>query len=112
MNACSSDSSVAFLTNRSVVYHHINDSLKILDISSILGPVNFIVTILNAAGAGEVVNTAIPPDFLTHARYFVVGHFHLFLMGTVTKMFTGFIYYPFAKIIGRMYNERAAQFSL
>jgi cytochrome c oxidase subunit I len=61
-----------------------------------------------AAGAGGVVNTAIPLDFLT-ASYFVVGHFHLFMMGTVTMMFTGFIYYLFPMITGRMYNERAAQ---
>jgi cytochrome c oxidase subunit 1 len=61
-----------------------------------------------SAGAGGVVNTAIPLDFLTHASYFVVGHFHLFMMGTVTMMFTGFIYYLFPMITGRMYNEKAA----
>jgi cytochrome c oxidase subunit 1 len=61
-----------------------------------------------SAGAGGVVNTAIPLDFLTHATYFVVGHFHLFMMGTVTMMFTGFIYYLFPMITGRMYNEKAA----
>ena len=62
-----------------------------------------------SAGAGGVVNTAIPLDFLTHASYFVVGHFYLFMMGTVTMIFTGFIYYMFPLITGRMYNENAAQ---
>jgi cytochrome c oxidase subunit I len=62
-----------------------------------------------SAGAGGVVNTAIALDFLTHASYFVVGHFHLFMMGTVTMIFTGFIYYMFPLITGRMYNEKAAQ---
>ena len=62
-----------------------------------------------ASGAGGVVNTAIPLDFMTHDTYFVVGHFHLILMGTVSLAFTGFIYYLFPLITGRMYNERAAQ---
>jgi len=67
------------------------------------------IMLFYAAGAGGVVNTAIPLDFLTHDSYFVVGHFHLFMMGTVTMIFTGVIYYLFPLITGRMYNERAAQ---
>jgi cytochrome c oxidase subunit 1 len=62
-----------------------------------------------AAGAGGVVNTAMPLDFITHDSYFVVGHFHLLLMGTVSLAFTGFIYYLFPLITGRMYNEKAAK---
>jgi cytochrome c oxidase subunit 1 len=62
-----------------------------------------------ASGAGGVVNTAIPLDFITHDTYFVVGHFHLMLMGTVSLIFTGFIYYLFPLITGRMYNEKAAK---
>ena len=61
-----------------------------------------------AAGAGGVVNTAMPLDFITHDSYFVVGHFHLLLMGTVSLAFTGFIYYLFPLITGRMYNEKLA----
>jgi cytochrome c oxidase subunit I len=61
------------------------------------------------AGAGGVVNTAMPLDFITHDSYFVVGHFHLLLMGTVSLAFTGFIYYLFPLITGRMYNEKAAK---
>jgi cytochrome c oxidase subunit I len=61
------------------------------------------------AGAGGVVNTAIPLDFITHDSYFVVGHFHLLLMGTVSLAFTGFIYYLFPLMTGRMYNEKAAK---
>jgi len=61
------------------------------------------------AGAGGVVNTAIPLDFITHDSYFVVGHFHLLLMGTVSLAFTGFIYYLFPLITVRMYNEKAAK---
>src|SRR3954451_10171283 len=62
-----------------------------------------------ASGAGGVVNTAMPLDFITHDSYFVVGHFHLLLMGTVSLAFTGFIYYLFPLITGRMYNEKWAK---
>jgi cytochrome c oxidase subunit I len=62
-----------------------------------------------ASGAGGVVNTALPLDFITHDSYWVVGHFHLILMGTVSLAFTGYLYYLFPLITGRMYNERAAQ---
>jgi cytochrome c oxidase subunit I len=61
------------------------------------------------SGAGGVVNTALPLDFITHDSYFVVGHFHLLLMGTVSLIFTGFIYYLFPLITGRMYNEKWAK---
>jgi cytochrome c oxidase subunit I len=67
------------------------------------------IMLFYSAGAGGVVNTAIPLDFLTHDSYFVVGHFHLFMMGTVTMIFTGFIYYLFPFITGRMYKEKPAQ---
>ena len=65
-----------------------------------------------ASGAGGVVNTAFPLDFITHDSYWVVGHFHLILMGTVSLTFTGFLYYLFPLITGRMYNERASTSSL
>jgi cytochrome c oxidase subunit 1 len=50
-----------------------------------------------------------PLDFLTHDSYWVVGHFHLFLMGLVTFAFVGFLYYLFPLITGRMYSEKAAK---
>jgi cytochrome c oxidase subunit I len=48
-----------------------------------------------ASGAGGVVNTQMPLDFITHDSYWVVGHFHL--------------YYLFPLITGRMYDERLAK---
>jgi cytochrome c oxidase subunit 1 len=60
------------------------------------------------AGAGGIVNTAMPLDFLTHDSYWVVGHFHLFVAGLVTMAFIGFTYYMFPFITGRMYSERQA----
>src|SRR5919197_4995387 len=63
------------------------------------------------AGAGGIVNTAMPLDFLTHDSYWVVGHFHLFVAGMVTMAFIGFMHYMFPFITGRMYNERVAMVS-
>jgi len=74
-------------------------------------PMKFVfggIALFFASGAGGVVNTALPLDFLTHDTYWVVGHFHLMLMGTVTLIFFGFMYYLFPLITGRMYNERLA----
>jgi cytochrome c oxidase subunit 1 len=66
------------------------------------------IALFFAAGAGGVVNTALPLDFLTHDSYWVVGHFHLFVMGTISFIFLGFMYYMFPLVTGRMYNERLA----
>ncbi|WP_148699904.1 cytochrome c oxidase subunit I [Candidatus Nitrososphaera evergladensis] len=63
------------------------------------------------AGAGGIVNTAMPLDFITHDSYWVVGHFHLFVMGMVTFGFIGFLLYMFPFITGRMFNEKAAMVS-
>jgi cytochrome c oxidase subunit 1 len=74
-------------------------------------PIAFVVggiILFFLAGAGGVVNSAMPLDFLTHDSYWVVGHMHLFLMGIITFAFVGFIFYLFPLITGRMYNERAA----
>jgi cytochrome c oxidase subunit 1 len=62
-----------------------------------------------ASGAGGTVNTAIPLDFLTHDSYFVIGHFHLILMGTISMAFTGMVYYMFPLITGRMYKTGLAK---
>jgi cytochrome c oxidase subunit 1 len=62
-----------------------------------------------ASGAGGVVNTQMLLDFITHDSYWVVGHFHLMLMGTVSLGLTGFLYYLFLLMTGRMYNEKWAK---
>jgi cytochrome c oxidase subunit 1 len=66
------------------------------------------IALFFTAGAGGVVNTALPLDFITHDSYWVVGHFHLFVMGTISFIFFGYMYYIFPLITGRMYHERAA----
>jgi len=64
------------------------------------------IALFFAAGAGGVVNTAMPLDFITHDSYWVVGHFHLFVMGTIAFGSFGFLYYIFPYVTGRMYNEK------
>ena len=41
------------------------------------------IALFFSAGAGGVANAAMPLDFSTHDSYWVVGHFHLFVMGTI-----------------------------
>ena len=63
------------------------------------------IALFFSAGAGGVVNSAMPLDFITHDSYWVVGHFHLFVMGTILFGTVAFVYYFFPYVTGRMYNE-------
>ena len=63
------------------------------------------IALFFSAGAGGVVNSAMPLDFITHDSYWVVGHFHLFVMGTILFVTVAFVYYMFPYVTGRMYNE-------
>ncbi|HEY8110565.1 MAG TPA: cbb3-type cytochrome c oxidase subunit I, partial [Candidatus Nitrosotenuis sp.] len=63
------------------------------------------IALFFSAGAGGVANSAMPFDFITHDSYWVVGHFHLFVMGTIAFGSIGFLYYMFPFITGRMYSE-------
>jgi cytochrome c oxidase subunit 1 len=64
------------------------------------------IALFFSAGAGGVVNSAMPLDFISHDSYWVVGHFHLFVMGTIAFGSFAFLYYIFPFITGRMYNEK------
>ena len=68
------------------------------------------IALFFSAGAGGVLNTAMPLDFLTHDTYWVVGHMHLFLTGTIAFGFVAFTYYIFPFITGRMYNKKLADY--
>jgi len=70
------------------------------------------IALFFSAGAGGVVNSAMPLDFTTHDTYWVVGHFHLFVMGTIAFGSIGFLYYMFPYVTGRMYNETLGKNSL
>ena len=63
------------------------------------------IALFFSAGAGGVVNSAMPLDFITHDSYWVVGHFHLFVMGTILFGTVAFVYYMFPYVTGRMYSE-------
>ena len=63
------------------------------------------IALFFSAGAGGVVNSAMPLDFITHDSYWVVGHFHLFVMGTILFGTVAMVYYFFPYVTGRMYNE-------
>ena len=63
------------------------------------------IALFFSAGAGGVLNSAMPLDFISHGTYWVVGHMHLFLTGTIAFGFVGMVYYMFPFITGRMYSE-------
>ena len=58
------------------------------------------IALFFSAGAGGVVNSAMPLDFITHDSYWVVGHFHLFVMGTILFGTVAFVYYFFPYVTG------------
>jgi len=67
------------------------------------------VSNLIIGGVTGVFLAAIPVDILLHDTYYVVGHFHYFLMGgTVFAVFAA-IYYWFPLASGRMYQETLAK---
>jgi cytochrome c oxidase subunit I len=73
--------------------------------SPMLWAVGFLVTFL-FGGLTGVILASPPLDFHVHDTYFVVGHFHYVLFGTVVfAMFAGF-YFWWPKMTGRMLNDR------
>ncbi|MDJ0723699.1 MAG: cytochrome c oxidase subunit I [Prochloraceae cyanobacterium] len=57
------------------------------------------------AGITGIMLAAVPIDIHVNNTYFVVGHFHYVLYGTVTMGMFAAIYHWFPKMTGRMYNE-------
>jgi len=73
--------------------------------SPMLWAVGFLVTFL-FGGLTGVILASPPLDFHVTDSYFVVGHFHYVLFGTVVfAMFAGF-YFWWPKMTGRMLNDR------
>ncbi|GAA3991081.1 cytochrome c oxidase subunit I [Thermobifida alba] len=70
--------------------------------------IGFLVTFL-FGGLTGVVLASPPLDFHVHDSYFVVGHFHYVVFGTVVfAMFAGF-YFWWPKFTGKMLNETLAK---
>ncbi len=57
------------------------------------------------AGITGVMMASAPFDIHVNNTYFVVGHFHYVVFGTVTMAIYAGIYFWFPKITGRMYSE-------
>jgi cytochrome c oxidase subunit 1 len=73
--------------------------------SPMLWSIGFLVTFL-FGGLTGVILASPPLDFHVTDSYFVVGHFHYVLFGTVVfAMFAGF-YFWWPKMTGRMLNDR------
>jgi cytochrome c oxidase subunit 1 len=61
-------------------------------------------------GVTGVFLAVIPVDILYHGTYYVVGHFHLIVVGIIPFMMVAASYYWFPLITGRWYDRRLARF--
>jgi len=69
--------------------------------------IGFLTTFL-LGGLTGVMLASPPLDFHVSDTYFVVGHFHYTLFGTIVFAVFAGVYFWFPKISGRMYDERWA----
>ncbi|MEU9509994.1 cytochrome c oxidase subunit I [Micromonospora sp. NPDC048170] len=67
--------------------------------------IGFLVTFL-FGGLTGVLLASPPADWHTHDTYFVVGHFHYVLFGTVVFALFGGFYFWWPKMTGRLLDER------
>mgnify|MGYP000524835720 CR=1 FL=1 len=61
-------------------------------------------------GVTGVFLAAVPVDVIYHGTYYVVGHFHLILMGIIPFMMFAAGYYWYPLITGRRYDRKLALF--
>lgn len=61
-------------------------------------------------GITGVFLASIPVDTLYHDTYYIVGHFHLILMGITPFMMMAASYYWYPILTGKMYNQSLARF--
>ncbi|WP_226006547.1 DUF6789 family protein [Natrinema salinisoli] len=61
-------------------------------------------------GVTGIFLAVIPVDVMYHGTYYVVGHFHLILMGIIPLMMFAASYYWYPMLTGRMYDRRLAIF--
>jgi cytochrome c oxidase subunit 1 len=61
-------------------------------------------------GVTGVFLAVIPVDILYHGTYYVVGHFHLIVVGVIPFMMIAASYYWYPLLTGRWYDRRLAQF--
>ncbi len=61
-------------------------------------------------GVTGVFLAVIPIDILYHGTYYVVGHFHLIVVGIIPFLMIAASYYWYPLITGRWYDTRMARF--
>ncbi|WP_123536731.1 DUF6789 family protein [Halosimplex salinum] len=61
-------------------------------------------------GVTGVFLAAVPVDVVYHGTYYVVGHFHLILMGIIPFMMFAASYYWYPILTGRLYDRKLALF--
>ncbi len=66
----------------------------------LMGMINFLV-----GGLTGIFNADVPADLQLHNTYWVVGHFHYTMLGTVIFTWLAALYWWFPKVTGRMINE-------
>ncbi len=74
-------------------------------------PFLFAVTFLIGfilGGSSGVFNAVVPLDLVVHDTYWIVGHFHLIIVGGAVSAFFGAFYYLFPHMTGKMYNQKLA----
>ncbi len=57
-------------------------------------------------GVTGVTNSSLAIDTLVHGDYYIVAHFHYFMVGVATMALMGNLYYYFPKFTGKMYSEK------
>jgi cytochrome c oxidase subunit I len=62
------------------------------------------------AGVTGIFLAAIPINIRYHGTYYVVGHFHLIVMGIIPFMMLAASYYWYPIITGRLFDRRLARF--
>ena len=60
-------------------------------------------------GITGIFLAAVPVDLVLHDTHYVVGHFHLIVVGIIPLAMIAASYYWFPLITGRMYNQRLAR---
>ena len=64
------------------------------------------VSTFTLGGFGGLILAMVPTDITLHDTYFVVGHFHMVLVGGSTMLLMAMAYYWWPKFTGRMLNEK------